>query len=118
MAQTYKGQKKFNAAIEQLETAVSQDRDFISGYEEMGYVYADAGEMDKAEEIKNFLDQKAPTSAFLLDQYISKVTKPKIKFAYASSTFKYYLKPKSSLAVLDDYLANAGAGKTLTMEFL
>jgi tetratricopeptide (TPR) repeat protein len=117
LAQTYKGQKKFDEAIEQLETAVSQDRDFISGYEEMGYVYADAGKMDKAEEIKNFLDRKDPTSALLLNEYINKVTRPKIKFAYASSTFKYYLKPKSSLAVLDDYLSNAGASKTLTMEF-
>ena len=117
LAQTYKGQKKFDAAIAQLEIAVSKDREFISAYEEMGYVYADAGEMDKAEEIRDFLDRDNPAVALLLDQYMNKISQPKIMFAYANSTFKYFLKPKSSLAVLDDYLANAGASKTLTMEF-
>lgn len=117
LAQTYKGQKKFDAAIEQLEIAVSKDRDFISAYEEMGYTYADAGKMDEAEQIRDYLSRKAPSSALLLDQYMSKVTQPKIMFAYANSTFKYFSKPKTSLSALDDYLANAGSNRTMTMEF-
>ncbi len=117
LAQTFKGQKRYDEAIDQLEIAVSKDREFYSAYEEMGYTYADAGEMDKAKEIRNFLDRKAPESALLLDKYISKVTQPKIMFAYANSTFKYFSKPKSSLLILDDYLVNAGASKTFTMEF-
>lgn len=117
LAQAYKGQKRYDDAIAQLEIAVSMDKDFYSAYEEMGYTYADAGELDKAEEIKDFLDSKAPDSALLLDKYISKVTPPKIMFAWANSTFKYFSKPTSSLLVLDDYLSNAGASKTFTMEF-
>lgn len=117
LAQAYKGQKRYDDAIEQLEIAVSKDRDFYSAYEEMGYTYADAGELDKAEEIRDFLENKAPDSALLLDKYISQATQPKIMFAWANSTFKYFSKPKSSLLILDDYLANAGASKTFTMEF-
>jgi tetratricopeptide (TPR) repeat protein len=117
LAQAYKGQKRYDEAIAQLEIAVSKDRDFYSAYEEMGYTYADAGELDKAKEIRSFLGSKAPDSALLLSKYISKATQPKIMFAYANSTFKYFSKPNSSLAILDDYLANAGASKTLTMEF-
>jgi tetratricopeptide (TPR) repeat protein len=117
LAQAYKGQKRYDDAIAQLEIAVSKDRDFYSAYEEMGYTYADAGKLDKAKEISDFLDRRAPQSALLLDNYISKVTQPKIMFAYANSTFKYFSKPKTSLDIMDDYLANAGAGKTLTMEF-
>lgn len=117
LAQAYKGQKQFDAAIGQLEIAISKDKDFFSAYEEMGYTYADAGNLDKAEEIRDFLERKAPGSALLLDQYISKATQPKIMFAYASSTFKYFSIPRSNLQVLDDYLANADASKTFTMEF-
>jgi tetratricopeptide (TPR) repeat protein len=117
LAQAYKGQKRYNDAIAQLEIAVSKDRDFYSAYEEMGYTYADAGELDKAKEMRDFLYSKDSDSALLLDGYISKATQPKMMFAYASSTFKYFSKPKSSLLILDDYMANAGASKTFTMEF-
>jgi hypothetical protein len=45
------------------------------------------------------------------------MTKPQIAFAYADSSFKYYLKPKSQLSALDDYLGNAGASKTFAIKF-
>jgi tetratricopeptide (TPR) repeat protein len=117
LAQAYKGQKRYDDAIAQLEIAVSKDRDFYSAYEEMGYTYADAGDLDKAKQMRDFLANKAPDSALLLNNYISEATQPKILFAYANSTFKYFSRPQSSLAILDGYLANADASKTLTMEF-
>jgi tetratricopeptide (TPR) repeat protein len=117
LGQTYKAQKNFTAAINQFERAIARDRDFYSAYAEMGYTYADMGEMDKARDVAKTLEDKDAATADTLRRYISKMTPPKIMFAYADSTFKYYMKPKSTLAAMDSYLANAGASQTLTMKF-
>jgi tetratricopeptide (TPR) repeat protein len=92
LGQTYKAQKNYTAAIGQFERAIAKDRDFYNAYAEMGYTYADMGD-------------------------INKVTQPKIMFAYADSSFKYYLKPKSALSALDSYLASAGASQTFSLKF-
>jgi tetratricopeptide (TPR) repeat protein len=117
LGQTYKAQKKYTEAITQFERAITQDRDFSSAYIEMGYTYADMGNTEKAREIEAALEDKDASAADTLKRYISKVTPPKIMFAYADSSFKYYMKPKSSLSALDSYLANAGASQTFSMKF-
>ena len=117
LGQTYKAQKNYTAAINQFERAIAKDRDFYSAQIEMGYTYADMGEMDKAREIAQTLEDKDAASADTLKRYISKMTPSKLMFAYADSTFKYYMKPKSTLAAMDSYLTNAGASQTLTMKF-
>jgi tetratricopeptide (TPR) repeat protein len=114
---TYRAQKKYDAAIAQFERAISKDRDFTSAYSEMGYTYADAGNMDMAEKIRDGLAHKNPAEAETLNNYIGKMTKPQIVFAYADSSFKYYLKPKSQLSALDEYLGNASASKTFAIKF-
>jgi tetratricopeptide (TPR) repeat protein len=117
LGQTYKAQKKYTAAIAQFERAITQDRDFYSAHIEMGYTYADMGNTEKAREIEKALEDKDASSADTLKRYISKVTPPKLMFAYADSSFKYYMKPKSSLSALDSYLANAGASQTFSIKF-
>jgi tetratricopeptide (TPR) repeat protein len=114
---TNRAQKKYDEAIAQFERALSKDRDFTSAYSEMGYTYADAGDLDMAEKIRDGLAHKNPAEADTLNNYIGKMTKPQIVFAYADSSFKYYLKPKSQLSALDDYLGNAGASKTVAIKF-
>lgn len=117
MGQALKAQKKYSEAIEQFELAIQKDRSFYSAYEEMGYTYADAGQIDDANEIQKFMDDEGAAAADLLKAYISKATPPKIMFAYADSSFPYFMAPKTQLSVIDEYLANADAGKTFTMEF-
>jgi tetratricopeptide (TPR) repeat protein len=117
LGQTYKAQEKYTAAIAQFERAIAKDRDFYSAYTEMGYTYADMGNMDKAVEIAQSLEDKDASAAHTLKRYISKMTPPKIMFAYADSSFKYYMKPKSTLSALDSYLTNAGASKTTSIKF-
>jgi len=117
LGQSYRAQKMYDAAIAQFERAISKDRDFTGAYTEMGYTYADAGDLDRAEKIRDDLAHKNPTEADTLNNYIGKMTKPQIAFAYADSSFKYFLKPKSQLSALDDYLGNAGANKTLAIKF-
>jgi tetratricopeptide (TPR) repeat protein len=117
MGMAFKAQNKYSEAIEQFELAVNKDKDFYSAYEEMGYTYADAGQIDDAEEILDFLEEKDEEAALLLSGYINKAIQPKIMFAYADSSFPYYMSPKSELSVIDEYLANADAEKSVTMVF-
>lgn len=117
MGQTLKAQKKYSEAIEQFELAIQKDRKFFNAYEEMGYTYADAGQLDDAKEIQKYMDDEDAPAANLLKAYISKATPPKIMFAYADSSFPYFMAPKTQLSVIDEYLSNANAGKTFTMEF-
>ena len=117
LGQTYKAQKNYTAAIGQFERAITKDRDFFSAYAEMGYTYADMGEMDKAKDLVKTLETKDAATADTLERYINKVTQPKIMFAYADSSFKYYLKPKTALSAMDSYLANAGASQAFYLKF-
>ena len=117
LGQTYSAQEKYSEAISQFERAVQKDKSFYSAYAEMGYTYADAGEMDKAKEISGFLESKDASLSATLDGYISKATKPKILFAYADSTFPYFSMPNTQISTIDSYLANAGTQQTFTMTF-
>jgi tetratricopeptide (TPR) repeat protein len=117
LGQTYKARKNYTAAIGQFERAIAKDRDFYNAYAEMGYTYADMGDMDKARDMVQTLENKDAATADTLERYINKVTQPKIMFAYADSSFKYYLKPKSALSALDNYLASAGASQTFSLKF-
>ena len=117
MGQSFRAQKKYAEAIGQFELAIQKDREFYSAYEEMGYTYTDAGQFDDAKKIQSFLENEDANAAFALSGYISKATPPKILFAFADSSFPYYMAPRTQLSVIDEYLANAEAGKTFTMEF-
>jgi tetratricopeptide (TPR) repeat protein len=117
LGQTYKAQKNYTEAIGQFERAIAKDRDFYNAYAEMGYTYADMGETDKAKDLVKTLENKDAAAADTLNRYISKVTPPKIMFAYADSSFKYFLKPKTALSAMDSYLANAGASQTFYLKF-
>lgn len=118
LGQTYRAQGRYDDAIKQLEQAIEKDKDFYNAYEEMGSVHVDAGRMDEAKAMVDFLEDKnVAAAAASLNGYISMSSKPKIMFAYANSTFPYYMGPKSQLSAIDTYLANAGAQKTFTMNF-
>jgi tetratricopeptide (TPR) repeat protein len=117
MGQALRSRGKYDDAIEQFELAIGKDREFYSAFEEMGYTYADAGQLDEAKRIQAYLEDKDAAASTLLGGYISKTTSPKIMFAYADSTFPYYRSPKTQLAVIDAYLATANAQKSFSMVF-
>lgn len=117
LGQTLAAQKKYPEAIEQLERSMEKRDEFWDAYAEIGYTYADAGEIDKAKEIQNELEYKDESLATLLDEYISKKTQPKMLFAWGDSSFPYYLRPKSQVSALNDYLANANSSHTFSIMF-
>jgi tetratricopeptide (TPR) repeat protein len=108
---------KFEQAIEKFEAALRKDDQFYDAYAEIGYAYADMGEMDQAREMVEFLEDKDAALANTLDLYIDKVEPPKIMFAWGSSTFRYSLSVNTPVSSLDTYLENADAEKSLTMKF-
>jgi tetratricopeptide (TPR) repeat protein len=117
LGQTYNAQKRFTEAIDQFERAIAKDRDFYSAYTEMGYTYADMGATDKAREVAATLEDKDAAAADTLRLYIKKQTPAKMLFAFADSTFKYYMKPQSTLSAMDSYLSNAGSTDAVTIKF-
>ncbi len=117
LGQTFSARGKYRDAIAQFERAIAKKRDFYDAYLEMGYAYADAGRMDKARQIRQDLDRRDPSLAALLSGYMNRASAPKMLFAWATGSFKYYLPPKTAVSALDEYLANAGTTRTFTMIF-
>jgi len=109
--------KEFEQAIEKFEAAARIDDQFYDAYAEIGYAYADMGEMDKAREMVEFLEDKDADLATTLDLYMDKVEPPRIRFALGSSNFRYSLSVNTPVSSLDTYLKTANAEKTLTMKF-
>ena len=115
---TFSKQERYEDAILMFKDAVDKKDDFYDAYTEMGYAYADLGEMDKAAEIVDLLNTADEAGlAEILDRYMYKVDPPKIMFAYSSSSFSYFAPPKTPVAALDAYMETAGAAKTFTMKF-
>ncbi len=82
----------------------------------MGYAYADLGQIDKAQEQVDYIEQERPDLAQMLSLYVYKVDPPKFMFAY-STDFMYLKSVKTQVSALDSYLANTNTSKTFTMKF-
>jgi Flp pilus assembly protein TadD len=109
-------QGRYENAIHQFEQALEIREDFYDAYAEIGYAYADLGEMDKAQDIVDFLEtQEEDTLADTLSRYMYKVDPPKMMFAQSASTFPFLMAPKTPLSALDSYLADPNTSKTFSM---
>ncbi len=110
-------QGRYEDAILQFKEAIRLDSKFYDGYAELGYAYADLGEIDQAQRIVDNLERVAPDLADTLSRHIYNVDPPKFMFAYATAGFNYHMPWKTPLAALDGYLVTANAEKTFTMTF-
>lgn len=113
----YSKQERYEDAIRMFKDVIGRKKDFYDAYAEMGYAYADLGQMDEAQKIVDFLDRKESGLADILGGYMYKVDPPKFTFVHATSTFLRTMPRNTLLSTLDDYLANANASKTFTMIF-
>ncbi|MGB7918782.1 MAG: tetratricopeptide repeat protein, partial [Desulfobacterales bacterium] len=113
----YSKQGLYEDAITQFKAAIRLDDRFYDAYAEMGYALANLGQIDDAMEIVSDLQDVAPALAGSLSSFIYEVDPPKMLFAYASSSFKYWMPIKSPVSSLDTYLQTADASKTFTMKF-
>jgi tetratricopeptide (TPR) repeat protein len=117
LGQALNGLGSEERALAEFEKAVAIKPEFWDAHAEIGFTHADMGNMDRAQEVFDFLEFEAPELADTLSRYMYKVEAPRIEFADADSNFNHFAPYRSPLAVLDAYLANAGASKSFTMVF-
>jgi tetratricopeptide (TPR) repeat protein len=117
MGLNFSKQGRYEDAILQFKEAIRIDPKFYDGHAELGYAYADLGEMGEAQRLVDTLEQVAPELADTLSRYMYKVDPPKFMFAYADSGFNYNMPWKTPLSALSGYLATPEAEKTFTMKF-
>ena len=117
LGQTYARQGDTEAAVREFKAAIDRKRDFWDAYAELGYVYADRGEIDLAQDLVGLLEEKAPALADILSRYVYKADPPKFVLAYADSSFPYSLPAKTAVSSLDAGLSAAGASKTFYVKF-
>jgi tetratricopeptide (TPR) repeat protein len=110
-------EERFDDAILSFKTAISKKSDFYDAYAEMGYAYADLGEMEQAQEIVDFLDKQSSGLGDSLSSYMYEVDPPKFSMAY-STDFFYKKSANTTVAALDAYLTDPNASKTFTMKFV
>ncbi len=108
---------KYDKAIDHFEKAIRKDDRFYDAYAEIGYALADKGEIEKAEEMVAYLEDKDAELSETLASYIYQAKPPKISFAWSSGSFAYNMSIQTPVAALDSYLENAGASKSMTMKF-
>jgi tetratricopeptide (TPR) repeat protein len=117
MGLAYSRQGNHEEAIGQFKEAVSRDADLYEGYTQMGYSYADLGDMDSAQDMVKTLERlDQPALADTLSRYMYKVDPPKMVFADSASSFPYLLDKGTPLVALNSYLTTPGASKTLSIK--
>ena len=117
MGQALSGQERHQEAIFKFQKALQYDSQLLDAHAEIGYAYADMGEMDLAQQKLNYLESEDPVLADSLSRYMYKVDPPKMMFARSTGTFLYLMPPKTKLAIMDEYLENANAEMTFKMVF-
>jgi Flp pilus assembly protein TadD len=105
-------------AIDQLTNAISVDKKFNNSYLELGYTYADMGNVQKANEQLLILQAKESSSATTLQNYMSQVSQPQIVFALGLDGFNPYLGQATNIATMDSDLAAPKSTKLYSMNFV
>lgn len=118
MGKMYAQAEDYAKAIAHFENALELRPDFYDALAEIGYTYADMGEIDKARQAEEKLEDLDEDLSSTLKYYIDEKEPPKIAFAFSTSSFPYSSSKGYPVSAIDSYLENAGAQKSVTMEFL
>jgi tetratricopeptide (TPR) repeat protein len=117
MGLVYSRQGKHEEATRQFKQAITRDGDLYDAYTQLGYSYADLGDMESAQAMVDTLERLDQTElADTLSRYMYKVDPPKMMFANSSSSFPYLLGKGTPLVALNSYLINPGATRTVSIQ--
>ena len=117
MGLVYSRQGKHEEAIREFKQAINLDGGLYDAYAQMGYSYADLGDMESAQNIVDTLERLDQADvADTLSRYMYKVDPPKMMYAESSSTFPFSLGKGSPLIALNSYLMDPNASKTLSIK--
>ena len=112
-------QGEYGDAIQQFLKVAEMKPDFTAVHVDLGYAYADTGDLDQAnQQVKTLNNSNDTGSANLVSSYIYKVSSPKILAAYTAGGFNVKLGPGTQLSALDSSLSGAGASEYFTMDFI
>ncbi|XPS85841.1 tetratricopeptide repeat domain protein [Desulfosarcina variabilis str. Montpellier] len=118
LGKMYAQTENYEKAIEHFKSAIELDPTFFDAQAEIGYAYADMGEIDEARKVQEQLQENDEDLALTLQYYIDEKEPPQIAFAFATSSFPYSAPKGYQVSAIDSYLENAGAEKSVTMQFL
>jgi len=117
MGLAYSRQGKHEKAIRQFKEAISRDGNLYDAYAQMGYSYADLGDMESAQNMVDTLERLDQADlADTLSRYMYKVDPPKMLYANSSSTFPFPMGKGTPLVALNSYLMNPGASRTVSIQ--
>ena len=117
LGQTYHRMGRYDDAVFELKSAISINQKFGYAYLELGRVYTDQQEFDKAREQASKLSSIDQSLAFQLSSYIDQNESPQIIAAYSTDFFSTY-GPGTKVSVLDPSLAVPNSSKDFTMHFI
>ncbi len=110
---------KYEDAIKYFQKTLELKRDFNYAYVDIGYAYADSGDIDNARaQLKILNNLNETNSASLLDSYIYQKSSPGFIAVYNTDGFVTTLGPNTSVSSLDPSLSQAGSSKLFTMNFI
>ncbi|WP_319525210.1 tetratricopeptide repeat protein [uncultured Desulfosarcina sp.] len=118
LGKMYAQDEQYDKAIEHFQKALKLESTFYDALAEIGYTYADMGEIEAAREVEEDLEDLDEDLATTLKYYIDEKEPPQIAFAFANSSFPYSAPKGYLVSNIDSYLENAGAEVSVTMEFL
>ncbi len=117
LGQLYHLMGRYDDAVAELKSALLVNKDFGYAYLELGLVYADRKEFEKAEEQVSILSSIDQSLALQLSSYIYQQKSPQILAAY-STDFISTGGPGTKASDLDPSLAEPNASKYFTMHFV
>ena len=118
LGKMYAQTESYSKAISHFEKAIKLRPDFNDALAEIGYAYADMGDIENARQTQARLAELDEDLASTLEYYIDEKEPPRIAFAFSSSSFPYTMTKGYSVSAIDSYLENAGAELSLSMKFL
>lgn len=118
MGQVYYKAGEKEKAVEQFEKVISMKEDFLSARVDLGYALTDLGRVDDAYEQANYLQDRDPSLATVLNHYIYQTSKPEFLVGYSDTGFDTTLGPRTPVSALDSYLSSPNASQEFTMKFI
>ena len=117
LGQTHHLMGRYDDAVDELQSAIEINKDFAYTYLELGFVYADLKDFDKAQEQASILSSIDQTLAFQLGIYIYEQKNPRILAAY-STDFTSTAGPGTRVTDLDPSLTAPNSSEDFTMHFI
>ena len=117
LGQTYHLMGRYEDAIFELKSAIALNQNFVYAYFELGRVYTDQKEFDKAQEQASILSSIDQSLASQLSSYVVQNQSPQILAAYSPDFISTY-GPGTKISDLNPSLAAPNSSEDFTMHFV